>query len=136
MLLQNIVRKRLYASVISKSCGNCSIPDSRLALLIVRRKKNFAPIKIMGNYHYPLMKIPMIFIGAKFFFLLTISKATLESGINVPPWINVAPGTFGKNNRRSPLLNGRWFDSFIHSQRKRKLKILKTFFKNQYTVWL
>ena len=28
---------------------------------------------------------------------------TLESGINVPPWINIAPGTFGKNNRHSPL---------------------------------
>ena len=28
---------------------------------------------------------------------------TLESGINVPPWINIAPGTFGKNNKYSPL---------------------------------
>ena len=30
-------------------------------------------------------------------------KSTLDSGINVAPWINVAPGTFGKNNERSPL---------------------------------
>ena len=28
---------------------------------------------------------------------------TLDSGINVAPWINVAPGTFGKNNKHSPL---------------------------------
>ena len=28
---------------------------------------------------------------------------TLESGINVPPCINIAPGTFDKNNKRSPL---------------------------------
>ena len=29
-------------------------------------------------------------------------QCTLESGINVPPWINVAPGKFGKNNKFSP----------------------------------
>ena len=28
---------------------------------------------------------------------------TLESGINVPPWITVAPGKFGKKNKRSPI---------------------------------
>ena len=28
---------------------------------------------------------------------------TLDSGISVAPWINVAPGTFGKNNKHSPL---------------------------------
>ena len=28
---------------------------------------------------------------------------TLESGIRVAPWINVAPGIFGKNNNNSPL---------------------------------
>ena len=33
-----------------------------------------------------------------------VLKGTLDSGINVPPWINVAPGTFGKNNKHS-LLN-------------------------------
>ena len=32
------------------------------------------------------------------FFLLT-----LESGINVAPWINVASGKFGKKNQRSPI---------------------------------
>ena len=30
--------------------GGTFIPDSRVALLIVRRKKNFAPIKIMGIF--------------------------------------------------------------------------------------
>ena len=28
--------------------------------------------------------------------------STLESGIDVATWINVAPGTLGKNNKRSP----------------------------------
>ena len=28
---------------------------------------------------------------------------TLESGINVPPWINIVLGTFGKTNKHSPL---------------------------------
>ena len=30
---------------------------------------------------------------------------TLESGINVAPWINIAPGKFGKKNKRSPIYN-------------------------------
>ena len=29
--------------------------------------------------------------------------STLESGINVPPWINIDPGKFGKKNKRSPI---------------------------------
>ena len=28
---------------------------------------------------------------------------TLESEINVPPWINVVLGKFGKKNKRSPI---------------------------------
>ena len=28
---------------------------------------------------------------------------TLESGINVAPWINGADGKFGKKNKRSPI---------------------------------
>ena len=28
---------------------------------------------------------------------------TLESGINIAPWINVAPRKFGKKNKRSPI---------------------------------
>ena len=28
---------------------------------------------------------------------------TLESGINVAPWINIAPGKFGKKNKHSPI---------------------------------
>ena len=28
---------------------------------------------------------------------------TLEFEINVPPWINVAPGKFGKKNKRIPI---------------------------------
>ena len=35
-------------------------------------------------------------------YLETVSL-TLDSGISVAPWINVAPGTFGKNNKHSPL---------------------------------
>ena len=34
---------------------------------------------------------------------LVHTLATLESGINVPPWINIAPGTFVKNNKHSLL---------------------------------
>ena len=30
-------------------------------------------------------------------------QLTLESGINLPPWINVVPGKFGKKNYRSPI---------------------------------
>ena len=32
-----------------------------------------------------------------------VRKSTLESGIDVAPWINVPPGNFEKNNKRSPL---------------------------------
>ena len=32
-----------------------------------------------------------------------IVGCTLESGINVSPWINVAPGKFGKKNKCSPI---------------------------------
>ena len=28
---------------------------------------------------------------------------TLESGINVSPWLNIAPGKFGKKNKHSPI---------------------------------
>ena len=28
---------------------------------------------------------------------------TLESGINVAPWINIAPGKYGKKNKCSPI---------------------------------
>ena len=34
---------------------------------------------------------------------IDVAQPTLESGINVPPWINVAPGKFGKKNKRSPI---------------------------------
>ena len=34
----------------------------------------------------------------------TVAQAiTLESGINIAPWINVAYGKFGKKNKRSPI---------------------------------
>ena len=35
-------------------------------------------------------------------FLLDLKKNTLDSGIDVAPGINVAPGTSGKNIKRSP----------------------------------
>ena len=35
--------------------------------------------------------------------LWTGHLCTLESGIKVPPWINVAPGKFDKKNNRSPI---------------------------------
>ena len=39
----------------------------------------------------------------------SLTLCTLESGINIPPWINIAPGTFGKNNKHSPLnKHSRW----------------------------
>ena len=37
------------------------------------------------------------------FNLVWFCDPTLESGINVAPRINVVPGTFGKNNKHSPL---------------------------------
>ena len=37
-------------------------------------------------------------------------------------------------NKRSPLLKSRQFESFIHTQMKRKLKSLKKFFKNQKSI--
>jgi hypothetical protein len=33
----------------------------------------------------------------------TPPDGTLESGINIAPWINVPVGKFGKKNRRSPI---------------------------------
>ena len=33
----------------------------------------------------------------------TFGPRTLDSRIDVAPGINVAPGTFGKNNKRSPM---------------------------------
>ena len=30
-----------------------------------------------------------------------INWVTLDSGINVAPWKNIAPGTFGKNNKHT-----------------------------------
>ena len=35
---------------------------------------------------------------------------TLGSGIKVAPWINVAPGKFGKKNKRSPI-----YTLYLHS---------------------
>ena len=32
-----------------------------------------------------------------------LNNLILDSGISVAPWINVAPETFGKNNKYSPL---------------------------------
>ena len=37
--------------------------------------------------------------GGFYFVEGEIFQITLDSGINVAPWINVAPGTFGKNNK-------------------------------------
>ena len=34
---------------------------------------------------------------------LILLLCTLKSGINVAPWINIAPGKFGKKNKRSPI---------------------------------
>ena len=33
----------------------------------------------------------------------SLKRYTLESGINVAPWINIAPGKFGKKNKCSPI---------------------------------
>ena len=35
--------------------------------------------------------------------MYTQKMTTLESGINVAPWINLAPGKFGKKNKHSPI---------------------------------
>ena len=35
--------------------------------------------------------------------LKLLYSSTLEFGINVPPWINVAFGKFDKKNKRSPI---------------------------------
>ena len=34
-----------------------------------------------------------------------INTFKLESGIDIAPGINVSPGTFGKNNKHSPLIS-------------------------------
>ena len=71
---------------------------------------------------------------------MTVSENLNFTLITLEFVIDVGPGTFSKNNKysplnkRSPLLNSRQFDSFIHSQRKRKLKILKKLFKNQKSI--
>ena len=44
----------------------------------------------------------MLYLSNKQQFTIII-QVTLESGINIPPWINVAPGKFGKKNKRSPI---------------------------------
>ena len=36
-------------------------------------------------------------------FLCRKKNTTLESGINVAPWINIAPGKFVQKNKRSPI---------------------------------
>ena len=33
----------------------------------------------------------------------SINPTDTESGINVPPWINIAPGKCVKKNKRSPI---------------------------------
>ena len=38
-----------------------------------------------------------------FFFIRLIFEATLESEINVAPWVYIAPGKFGKKNKLSPI---------------------------------
>ena len=44
-----------------------------------------------------------IVLACSYLLCLFTSTYTLESGINVSPWINVAPGKFGKKNKRSPI---------------------------------
>ena len=39
----------------------------------------------------------------KRYLLRTVQTDTLESVINVAPWINIAPGKFGKKNKHSPI---------------------------------
>ena len=51
-----------------------------------------------------LMARPSTFLESRSWWGHDCGKSTtLESGINIPPWINVAPGKFGKNNKHSPI---------------------------------
>ena len=58
---------------------------------------------------------------------------TLESGIDVAPWINVAPGTFGKCNKCSPLkkpspskiTDNLIFYTFLAKEKKSKKRMKK-----------
>ena len=38
-----------------------------------------------------------------FMYSTQLNKTTLESGINVAPWKNIAPGKFVKKSKRSPI---------------------------------
>ena len=126
-------KKYLMLMWISKT-DQCSSWDARMAIGCQKWwqiDQNLKKIFLIGGWSeaegFYLKIVPNCLIYGQ----SSADLCTLESGINVPPWINIAPGTFGKNNKHSPLLNSRLFESFIHIQRKRKLKSLKKFFKHQ-----
>ena len=50
---------------------------------------------------------------------------TLESGMNIHPWINVAPGTYAKTINIAAWIS-RQFDFFINSQKGKKEKNICT----------
>ena len=55
--------------------------------------------EILFSYWHVLITL----ILETLYFLKVLLPNTLESGINIPPWINIAPGIFGKKNKRSPI---------------------------------
>ena len=68
---------------------------------------NFLSANIWWNgSHIPLLFLPLVCIkkgefGPRERYILELIY--LESGINVAPWINIAPGKFVKKNKRSPI---------------------------------
>ena len=86
-------------------------------------------ILLVWNLHFWSIKLSFHTLSMEIHYINVLDsyaeiKITLESGINVPPWINIAPATFGKNNKHSPL-NKR---SPLLNRRKGKLKSHKKFF--------
>ena len=57
---------------------------------------------VYGNYNVIAFK-SCIQIFTMQWHIFLVKTTTLESGIDVAPGKNVAPGTFGKNNKRNPV---------------------------------
>ena len=67
------------------------------------RPKLSLKIRTVNKAGFFYIEASSVFAYLIFFFSgIKLSKDTLDSGINVALGINVVPGTFGKNIKRSP----------------------------------